>query len=467
MRHFDLCVIGAGSGGLTLASGAAGMGANVALIERHKFGGDCLNAGCVPSKALIAAAHHAQTLREGSGFGIANVDPEIDFAAVMEHVRRTIAHIEPVDSPARYRGMGVHVIEAEAKFISPDRIEAGGEVITARRFAIATGSAPAIPPVPGLDKIPYLTNETLFDLTELPEHLIILGGGPIGCEMAQAFRRLGANVTLVERARLLPREDIEMARLIEARLVAEGVNIFTGAEVTSVSSNPLGLVINLPGQEIQASHLLVASGRRPVVESLGLEQAGIKYASSGITVDHRLRTSNRRVYALGDVLGGLAFTHVAGYQAGLILRHALFRLPINYNASIIPRATYVDPELASVGLDEVAARARGAIRVLRWPLAENDRAIAMRKSDGLVKVITDARGRILGASILAPHAGDLIQVWAQAISTKAKIGTIAGQIMPYPSLGEISKRAAGAYFAPLLFSARTKALVRFLQRLPF
>jgi len=467
MRQADLCVIGAGSGGLTLASGAAGLGAKVVLIESHKFGGDCLNVGCVPSKALIAAAHHAQRLREGAGFGISNVEPEIDFARVMGHVRATIDHIAPVDSPARYRGMGVHVIEAPAKFIAADRVEAGGEIIQARRFAIGSGSEPAVPPIAGLDQTPYLTNETLFDLKELPEHLIVMGGGPIGCEMAQAFCRLGARVTLIERARILPREDLEMARLVQTRLMAEGITIITGREIISVRPGDHGVVVGLEGEEIIGSHLLVAAGRKISADSLGLEQAGIDYSKSGIPVDRSLRTSNKRVYALGDVLGGLAFTHVAGYQAGLILRHALFRLPIRYDANLMPRATYTDPELASVGLDEVAARAQGAIRILRWPLADNDRAVATRQMDGLVKVITDNGGRILGASILSPHAGDLIQIWAQAVTNKARIGSIASQVVAYPNLGEISKRAAGAYFAPLLFSARTRALVKFLQRLPF
>jgi pyruvate/2-oxoglutarate dehydrogenase complex dihydrolipoamide dehydrogenase (E3) component len=294
-----------------------------------------------------------------------------------------------------------------------------------------------------------------------------MGGGPIGCEKAQAFCRLGSRVTLIARARILPREDLEMARLVQTRLMAEGITIITGREIISVRPGHHGVVVGLEGEEIIGSHLLVAAGRKISADRLGLEQAGIDYSRSGIPVDRSLRTSNKRVYALGDVLGGLAFTHVAGYQAGLILRHALFRLPIRYDANLMPRATYTDPELASVGLDEVAARAQGAIRILRWPLADNDRAIATRQMDGLVKVITDNGGRILGASILSPHAGDLIQIWAQAVTNKARIGSIASQVVAYPNLGEISKRAAGAYFAPLLFSARTRALVKFLQRLPF
>jgi pyruvate/2-oxoglutarate dehydrogenase complex dihydrolipoamide dehydrogenase (E3) component len=359
------------------------------------------------------------------------------------------------------------VIEAPGQFINEDTVEAGGWALKARRFAIATGSRPLVPPIPGLDQVPYLTNETVFDLTEQPRHLIVLGGGPIGCELAQAFRRLGSAVTLVERARLLPREDPEFARLIQTHLTREGVQILDGQAASAVAQDDQGISVTIGDQIIRGSHLLVAIGRAPIVEGLGLNEAGIAYGPQGIKVDAGLKTTNKRVYALGDVIGGLAFTHVAGYQAGLVLRNALFRLPIRYDALAIPRATYVDPELASVGLDEVAARSQGAIRVLRWPLAENDRAVATRQMDGLIKVITDDKGRVLGATILAPHAGDLIQIWAQAVAARTKIGAIAQAVVAYPTLGEISKRAAGSYFTPFLFSRRTQALVKFLQRLPF
>lgn len=462
----DLCVIGAGSGGLSVAAGAVQMGASVVLIEKHKMGGDCLNYGCVPSKALLAAAHHAQAHREGTAFGITPVEPQIDYARAMDHVAETIAHIAPVDAVDRFVGLGCTVIEDEARFTGPRVVEAGGKTIRARRFVIATGSQALVPPIEGLSHVPFFTNETLFENRTRPDHLLIIGGGPIGLEMAQAHRRLGASVTVIEAATALSKDDPECARIVVERLRAEGVAIHEGAGVTKVSGSDGAITVHTEDGLFEGSHLLVAVGRKPNVEGLGLDKAGVDFSPRGIAVDAGLRTSNRKIYAIGDVAGGPQFTHVAGYHAGLVIRSALFRLPARVKAGAIPWASYTDPELAHVGLTEQAAREAGqAPRVLRWPLAENDRAQAERIRHGLVKVVLDPKGRILGCSIVGPHAGDLIQPWILAISQGLKIGAFAGMVVPYPTLGEAGKRAAGSYYVPSIFSLLVRRVVRLLARL--
>jgi pyruvate/2-oxoglutarate dehydrogenase complex dihydrolipoamide dehydrogenase (E3) component len=465
----DICVVGAGSGGLTVAAGASQMGASVVLVEKHEMGGDCLNYGCVPSKALLAAAHAAETYRQGAAFGLAPNLPEVSFPAVRDHVAGVIEAIRPQDSVERFEALGVRVLQGEGKFVDSRRLRVGDEVIEARRFVVATGSRPSVPPIPGLDEVPYFTNETIFENATRPEHLIVIGGGPIGLEMAQAHRRLGADVTVLEMARILPKDDPELVQVIRRRLAREGVRVLEGTEVGRVARHGRGIVVETEGPDgaepIEGSHLLVAAGRRVNVEGLELAAAGIEATAGGITVDARLRTSNKRVFAVGDVAGGLQFTHIASYHAGVVLKNALFRLPAKVDLRAAPCVTYTDPELAQVGLDEAAARRRhGDIRILRWPFAENDRARTERRPDGLVKVVTDKRGRILGAGIAGPHAGELIQPWILALQNSMKIGKIATMIVPYPTLGEVSKRAAGSYFTPRLFSDRTRKLVRFLAR---
>lgn len=468
----DICVIGAGSGGLSVAAGASQMGASVVLVERADMGGDCLNTGCVPSKALLAAAHAAQAHRDSGPFGIAAREPEADHAAALAHVHRTIAAIAPQDSVARFEALGVRVIEAEGRFSAPDTLVAGGVTIQARYFVIATGSAPMVPPIPGLDEVPYFTNETIFHAETRPSHLAIVGAGPIGLEMAQAHRRLGIRVTVIEMDRALPKDDPEATRLVVGRLRDEGIDIIEGAAVTGVGTDGDGLRVDitLAGQtsQVQASHLLLAAGRRASVDALGLEAAGVAHDRQGITVDARLRTSNRRIFALGDCIGGLQFTHVAGYQAGIVIRNILFRLPAKVSHAAVPWVTYTDPELAQVGLSEAAAREAGEeVNVLRWPFGENDRAQAERQTDGFAKIVVNRRGRILGATIVGAHAGELILPWVMAVQEKWKIGKMAGVIAPYPTLSEVSKRAAGQFFVPKLFSERTRSVVRFLLRLPF
>jgi len=469
MVSVDVCVIGAGSGGLTVAAGASQMGASVALIERGAMGGDCLNYGCVPSKALLATARAAQAMRRADRLGLERYDPRVDFARVMAHVRGVIGAIAPHDSQERYEGLGVRVIRAEARFTGPDTVEAGGETVKARRFVIATGSSPLVPPIPGLDQVPHLTNETLFANTARPAHLVVIGGGPIGLEMAQAHRRLGSAVTVVEKLTLLPKDDPELVDVVRARLSAEGVALMEGCELKRADATPSGVAVTVAraGGEVTlaGSHLLVAVGRRANVAGLNLEAAGVAYAPQAIATDSRLRTSNRRIYAVGDVTGRFQFTHVAGYHAGIVLRNILFRLPARVDERAVPWVTYTEPELAQVGLGEAEARRRGGgVTVLRWPFHENDRAQAERETEGFAKAVVDRRGRVLGASIVGAHAGELIQPWCLAVAQGMKIGAMAQAILPYPTLGEAGKRLASSWYAPKLFSERTRRLVRFLMR---
>lgn len=463
----DICVIGAGAAGLSVAAGAVQMGARVVLIEAGEMGGDCLNTGCVPSKALLAAGHKAHHTAQAA-FGVAGHDPAPDFAAAKDHLRAVIDRIAPIDSQERFEGLGVTVIRARARFVAPDMLEAGGQRITARRFVIATGSQPFVPDIPGLGSVAYHTNETIFDLRVRPEHLIIIGGGPVGLEMAQAHRRLGSAVTVLEGARALGRDDPEAVALVLAQLRAEGIAINEDAAVTSVAGKDGAITVQTAaGASITGTHLLVAVGRRPVFDNLGLDQAAVAHSPKGISVDAGLRTSNPRIYAIGDVTGGAQFTHVAGYQAGLILRPMLFGLRARTRTDHIPRATYTDPELAQVGLTEAEARkAHGArLSVVRADFAHNDRAIATGQAHGFAKVMV-VRGRPVGATIIGPQAGELIQLWALAIAARLKISAIAGMISPYPTLGEINKRVAGTYFAPRLFESRwVKRVVRIVQRL--
>lgn len=464
----DICVIGAGSGGLSVAAGAVQMGAEVVLIEKDKMGGDCLNTGCVPSKALLAAGKHAQAFRTSGPFGIKPATPNIDFAAAMAHVREVIQGIEPHDSVERFESLGVNVIKGAARFTSRNEVAVGERRIRAKRFVIATGSRATVPPIPGIDDTDYLTNETLFENSACPDHLIIVGGGPIGIEMAQAHYRLGAKVTVLERMRALPNDDPDLAAIVVKALLDEGVSIREEVNIASVSGKTGDVRVTLQdGEEIRGSHLLMATGRAPGVADLGLDEAGIQYSRSGVEVDSRLRTTNKRVFAIGDAKGGLMFTHLAGYDAGIVIRNILFKLPAKSNYSAIPWVTYTDPELSQVGLTEAQAKEQydDAIKVVQWEYAENDRARAERITSGLIKVVAGKRGKILGAGIAGTGAGEIIQPWQIAVAKGYKMADMAGIISPYPTLSEISKRAAGSYFTDRLFSPRTRKIVRLLLKL--
>ena len=463
----DLCIIGGGSGGLSVAAGAVQMGADVVLVEGGKMGGDCLNYGCVPSKALIAAGKHAHAMTTGAPFGVAPTKPKVDYAVAKDHVRNVIAGIEPHDSVERFEGLGVKVITEYGMFISPTELQAGDTIITARRFVISTGSSLLMPPIPGLDKVTHYTNEDIFELREQPKHLLVIGGGPIGMELAQAHVRLGSKVTVIEGFKALGRDDPEMAAIALERLRTEGIAIEEDALAEEISQK--GDVITVKtkdGRAFKGSHLLMAVGRRPNTDKLNLEAANIEPTVGGIKVDASLKTTNKRVYAIGDVAGDLQFTHMAGYHAGVIIKSALFGLPSKASSAHIPWATYIDPEMAQVGLTEAQARdAHGdKLEVVRFEYAENDRARSELATTGLIKVMI-VKGRPVGASIVGAQAGELIQTWALVIANKLKIGAVAAMVAPYPTLGEINKRAAGAYYTPRLFESDfVKKVVRFVQR---
>ncbi|HEX4829217.1 MAG TPA: FAD-dependent oxidoreductase [Xanthobacteraceae bacterium] len=464
----DICVIGAGSGGLSVAAAAAAFGVSVVLVEKNKMGGECLNTGCVPSKSLIAAGKHARAIAEARAFGVSAGAADIDFGKVHQHVHDVIAAIAPNDSKERFNGLGVRVIAGAARFKDRNTVVVGDEIeIAARRFVIATGSSPSLPPIAGLEAVPYLTNETVFDLTTRPQHLIVIGAGAIGLELAQAFRRLGAAVTVLEAAQPLAREDGECAAIVLDALAREGIDIRSNVAVTRVEGTGAKVKVVVGGGEpaIEGSHLLIATGRKANTDGLALEQAGIASNRGGIVVDNGLKTANRHVYAIGDVAGRGQFTHLANYHAGLVIRNALFRLPVKVNEDLVPRVTFTDPELAHVGLTEAEARARGlSIRVVRWPYHENDRAQTERETVGHIKVVTDKRGKIVGATIVGAGAGELITTWTLAISRGLPIRTLAGIIVPYPTLAEIGKRAAITYFTPSLTNVWVRRIIALLRR---
>lgn len=469
----DICIIGAGSGGLSVAAGAAQMGANVVLIEKGEMGGDCLNTGCVPSKALLAAGHAAQNAKRAARFGIKTGKVSADGKKVFAHVRGVIDAIAPNDSAERFEGFGVNVIQEHAQFTDPATVQAGDTTVKAKYFVVATGSSAFVPPIEGISTLDVLTNENVFDLSTIPEHLIVIGGGPIGCELAQAFRHLGADVTVLEMFKILPKDDPDLVNVVRTRLLEDGVVLHEGVKVLRAQGSKDGpeiVVVDADGREhtIKGSHLLVSAGRRANVQGLGLEHAGVDFSPRGIEIDQRLRSvSNRRIFAIGDVAGGLQFTHVAGLHAGIVIRNALFKLPAKAKVDFVPWVTYTDPELAHVGLTEAMARDKhgDGIKVLRWEFGENDRAQAERDTEGLIKVIVTKRGKILGCSLVGPHAGELIQPWVLALEQGLKIGAMASTVAPYPTLGEISKRAAGSFYTASLFGERTRKIVRFLMKI--
>ncbi len=465
----DICVIGAGSAGLSVAAGASQMGARVVLVEKGEMGGDCLNYGCVPSKALLAAGHAAHAGAVAPKYGVSLGSASYDPVAVHDHVKGVIAAIAPMDSVERFEGFGVTVIKAAARFTGPQEVMAGDTRITASRFVIATGSSPVAPPIDGLSETPYFTNETLFDNKDRIDHLLIIGGGPIGLEMAQAHRQLGIAVTVIDLGPILPKDDPDAVEVVRKSVLEDGVVLHEKVKVvrTDKTAQGVSVTIETKGAEktITGSHLLVAAGRAANVKGLDLEKAGVDY-DRAIKVDKRLRTSNRKIFAMGDVAGSYQFTHVAGYHAGVVIRNILFRLPAKVDYRAVPWVTYTDPELAHVGmtLDEAKQEQGDNLRILHWSFDENDRAQSERSTEGFVKVLTTRKGHILGATIVGKNAGELIHPWIIAIQNKLKIGAMATYIAPYPTLGEVNKRAAGSFYTEKLFSERTRRIVRFLLR---
>ena len=473
----DVCVIGAGSGGLSVAAACASFGTEVVLIEKGEMGGDCLNYGCVPSKAMIAAGKQAHAAKGASAFGVTLGEPEVDWKGVHDHVHEVQATIAPMDGQPRFEAMGVTVLRDAGRFTDASTVQAGDVTVKARRYVVATGSAPMVPPIEGLDTVDYHTNETIFEREEAPGRLIVIGGGPIGMELAQAHHRLGAEVTVIEAQKALGKDDPELARIVVENIQTEGVRVLESAKVVRVEKVETGIRVHLEGEGVPATvegdTLLVAVGRKANTDGLGLEEAGIETTKRGIKVSRKLRTTNKRVYAIGDVAdpadangehhGGLQFTHVAGYHAGLVVRALLFRLPAAEDRTIIPWATYTEPALAHVGLTEAQAKEKGEVRVLRWPLAENDRAIAERKTVGLLKMVTDKKGRILGVTIAGHNAGEMINTWALAVSQKLTVKQVAGYVAPYPIMGEIGKRAATSFYQPMTKKPLTRKAVDLLR----
>jgi len=463
----DICVIGAGSGGLSVAAGASQMGADVVLIEGHKMGGDCLNYGCVPSKSLLAAAKQAHAMGQGAGLGVAPVTPQVDYAAAKDHVASVIDTIAPVDSQERFEGFGVRVIRDWASFKDKRTVVAGEREITARRFVIATGSGPFVPPIDGIEDVPYFTNETIFDLRERPDHLLIIGGGPIGMEMAQAHARLGSKVTVIEGAKALGNDDRELAEVVIGQLQSEGVQIVEGQQAKRITGGDGSVTVETEGGSHTGSHLLVAVGRKVNLDRLNLDAAGVKHDRAVVVGDDLRSKTNKRVYAVGDAAGRMQFTHVAGYHAGIVVRSAVLGMSwAKARQDHIPWVTYTAPELAHVGLTEAQAREKfgGSLEVVRFNYDEIDRAVAEGKTKGFVKVLV-AHGKPKGASIVGDQAGELIAMWAMAIANGQKMSAIANTVLPYPTLNEINKRVAGTYFSPKLFdSASVKTAVGLIQK---
>ena len=462
---YDVIVIGAGAGGLTAAAGCAMYGLRTALIERDRMGGECLNTGCVPSKALLAAAARAHAVRDATRFGVLTDPPRVDFAAVRAHVRRAIETIAPHDSVERLQGFGVEVVSGEARLLDRHRVAANGRTLTALRIVLATGSRPALPPILGLKDVRFLTNESVWDLDALPTQLAIIGAGPVGMELGQAFRRLGAAVTIVANERPLGREDEGAADIVLRQLEQEGVRFIIGDAVQRIESTPDGVRLVLAGAgEIDASHLLVAAGRSAVVEGLGLDSAGVSVGPNGITVDRRGRTSVTSIFAVGDCRDGPRLTHAAGNDGSVAVQNIALGVPARSERRNLPRAVYTDPELAQVGYTEAEATQRFAsVEVDLAPFADDDRAVAEGETAGFVKLIR-ARGRTIGVTIVGAHAGDLLLPWSQALAGKASRFRLASSVIAYPTRSERSKEAAFASLRPTLFHPAVKMWARLLAR---
>ena len=466
----DLCIIGAGSGGLSVAAGAAQLGRSVVLFEAAEMGGDCLNHGCVPSKALIAAGKHAHALSSGAAFGVAPAELKVDFKAVKAHVQGIIDHIAPVDSQERFEGLGCTVIREYASFKDANTVVSETTEVRAKRFIVATGSRASAPPIPGLSETPYLTNEDIFSIPKQPKHLLVIGAGPIGIELGQAFSRMGTKVEIVDIAAPLGRSEPEHAKVLVSALEKEGVNFHAPVKTKLIRKTKTGVAIDLEdGSVLTGSHLLVAAGRSPNIGKLNLEAAGIKFDRRGIETDDNLRTSNPRIYAIGDVAAGRGgLTHAAGFHAGQIIKAFYFMPPIlnkimaKATTDIMPAAIYSEPELASIGLTAAEAREKGyVIKELTAGFDHNDRAIAERADAGGVKIIATNKGRILGASIVGEGAGDLIQMISVAMKGGVKISGLAQIISPYPTRGEAVKRAAGSFYTEAVFGPKAQKVAAF------
>lgn len=471
---YDIGIIGGGAAGLTVASGAAQLGAKTVLIEKESsLGGDCLHYGCVPSKTLIRSAHVYHLMKHADKFGLPQVDvPPVDFRKVAERIKDVIATIQHHDSEERFCGLGARVLFGQATFNDEHTVDLEGKTYSAKDWVIASGSSPVAPLIPGLHDTDFLTNKEIFALDRLPESMTILGGGPIGIEMAQAFNRLGAKICLVDRAdQILGKEDRDMADMVRSVLEEEGVTFYLEANIERIrESNTTKLIdiIDQSGEKktLASQTLLVAMGRSPNVDTLGLENIGVAYDRFGIKVDNRLRTSHKHIYAAGDVNGGYQFTHAAGYEGGIVVSNAIFHLPRKTDYTYLPWCTYTDPELASIGVNEQRAKEKGIdYQVWTEEFKDNDRSLAEEERIGKVKMILDSKEKPIGVQILGPRAGDLLSEWVAILNGKVKLSTLAAAVHPYPTIGEINKRVAGSYFSPKIFSDKVQKGLKFFFNL--
>jgi len=476
MPHYDydIGIIGGGAGGLTVASGAAQLGAKTLLVEKEKeLGGDCLHFGCVPSKTLIKTAHVYQLIKNARKFGLPSVEvPPVDFREVSKRIKSVIDTIQHHDSKERFCKLGAQVEFGQPTFTDEHRIRLNGRSYSAKTWVIATGSSPVTPPIKGLDRTPYITNREIFYLDHLPKSMIILGGGPIGSEMSQAFCRLGTKVAVVDMApQILAKEDPDMADAVQKVLSSEGVEFYLNStieEVSAVGGEIEVRIKNKPGSmvRLKAERILVALGRGANTEDLGLEDIGIKFDRRGINVDHRLRTNLKHIYAAGDVNGGFQFTHAAGYEGGIVVSNAIFHLPRRVDYTFLPWCTYTDPPLGSIGMNEKSAAAAGIdYQVWIEEFKDNDRSLAEGESIGKIKMILDAKEKPIGVQILGPNAGDLLSEWVAVLNGKVKLSTLAAAIHPYPTIGEINKKVAGSYFSPKIFSDKVQKGLKFFFHL--
>jgi pyruvate/2-oxoglutarate dehydrogenase complex dihydrolipoamide dehydrogenase (E3) component len=465
MIKTDICVIGGGSGGLSVAAGAVQMGASVVLCEGGKMGGDCLNYGCVPSKAMIEASRVMHQIGKAKGFGIDVLQVDVDYKKVQQHVKNVIAKIEPHDSVERFEGLDVKVIQHHAEIVDRYTVKAGDQIIKAKYIVLATGSRANIPPIKGLDAVKYYTNENIFDLDKQPEHLLVIGGGPIGVELAQAHALLGSKVTIIEVGeQILAPVDSDARAVVLKEFNALDISVITSANILGINQNDEIINIHLADQIISGTHLLVAAGRKPNIDNLGLDTADIAHTQKGVVTDSRLRTNYKNIFAIGDIAGPFQFTHAAGYQASIVIQNILFKLPVKVNYKAFPWNIYTTPEISHTGMPISQAKEQGA-KILEISYNDNDRAQAGLTANGLVKVAVDKKGYILGATIVGENAGDLITQWTIAINNKLKIKAMASHIVAYPSLNELNKRVAGSYFTPTLYSKKVKKVVSVLMKI--
>ncbi|MGM0427667.1 MAG: dihydrolipoyl dehydrogenase family protein [Thermodesulfobacteriota bacterium] len=471
---YDIGIIGGGAAGLTVASGAAQLGAKTLLIEKEKeLGGDCLHFGCVPSKTLIRTAQAYHTMKNAESFGLPQGDvPPVDFRQVKERIQSVIAAIQKHDSEERFCSLGAKVEFGELTFTDEHSVRLNGQRISAKNWVMASGSSPQIPPIKGLNKTPHITNKEIFSLDHLPASMVILGAGPIAIEMAQAFCRLGTKVSVVQRSgQILSKEDRDMADAVMQVLAGEGVDFHLNASVLDVRDSGDGKEVRIQDKEggitsLKAEQILIAMGRTPNLKGLHLKAIGVEFDRKGIQVDNRMRTTQKHIYAAGDITGAFQFTHAAGYEGGIVVSNAIFHLPRKADYTFLPWCTYTDPELAGIGMNEkTAAEAGIEYSVFSEVFRDNDRSLAQGYTTGKIKMLLDTNEKPIGVQILGPHAGELLNEWVAVLNGKVKLSTLAAAVHPYPTLGEINKRVAGAYLSPKIFSDTVKKGLKFFFHL--